>query len=176
MKTLKIVGVGLLGLIVLLGLGGLLLPRHVYVERSAFIEAPAPVLQAQVSELRNWERWSPWYKKDPAIQMAYSTPSAGAGAWYSWQSNHSEVGNGKLVLSAVTPDSIGTTMDFGMETPAYSAFHFRPQGSGTLVRWTLHTDMGANPYVRYMGLFMDQMVGKDYEEGLANLAKVSTAQ
>ncbi len=176
MKTLKTIGLALLVLVALLGLGGFLLPRHVYVERKAFIDAPATALQAQIADLRNWERWSPWHKLDPKMQITYSTPSAGQGAWYSWTSDNDQVGNGKLALTAVTPDSIGTTMDFGMETPAYSAFHFTPQDGGTVVRWTLHTDMGANPYVRYMGLFMDQMVGTDYEKGLANLAQATMAE
>ena len=40
---------------------------------------------------------------------------------------------------------------------------------GTQVTWTMNGDMGANPLYRWMGLFMDKMVGPDFDAGLANL-------
>lgn len=46
---------------------------------------------------------------------------------------------------------------------------FAPEGSATRVAWTMHGDMGGNPIARWFSLFMDGMVGKDFEAGLANL-------
>ena len=42
-------------------------------------------------------------------------------------------------------------------------------GAGTRVTWTNEGDMGANPVNRYFGLFMDRLVGPDFEGGLKNL-------
>ena len=41
-----------------------------------------------------------------------------------------------------------------------------------VVKWLLvamNGDMGANPLMRWMALFMDGMVGNDFDAGLANL-------
>jgi hypothetical protein len=34
-------------------------------------------------------------------------------------------------------------------------------------------DLGHNPLNRWFGLFMDKMVGPDFDEGLANLRRIS---
>ena len=44
-----------------------------------------------------------------------------------------------------------------------------PAGSNTNVTWTNAGDLGGNPVVRYFGLVMDSMVGKDFRAGLNNL-------
>ena len=44
-----------------------------------------------------------------------------------------------------------------------------PQDGATLVRWTMHGDMGRNPLWHWMVPLMDGMVGKDFDEGLAAL-------
>jgi hypothetical protein len=36
----------------------------------------------------------------------------------------------------------------------------------------MDSDMGANPAARYIGLMMDNMVGSDFEKGLASLKKI----
>jgi hypothetical protein len=41
--------------------------------------------------------------------------------------------------------------------------------AGTRVLWTLDTHFGANPFMRYFGLFLDTFVGPSYEQGLAQL-------
>ena len=38
------------------------------VQRSAKIEAPAPVVYAQLSDFKAWAAWSPWEGKDPAMK------------------------------------------------------------------------------------------------------------
>jgi hypothetical protein len=37
-------------------------------------------------------------------------------------------------------------------------------------------DLGANPLARYFGLWMDGMVGPDFEEGLGRLKALAEAQ
>jgi hypothetical protein len=52
-------------------------------------------------------------------------------------------------------------------------FHLEPAGPATRVTWVMHGR--ANPVMKTMGLFMnmDQMIGRDFETGLANLKRVS---
>ena len=40
---------------------------------------------------------------------------------------------------------------------------------GVELTWYINGDMGANPLMRWMGLAMDAMIGKDFERGLTRL-------
>ena len=57
--------------------------------------------------------------------------------------------------------------DFG--TTSVGALELVPEGNGTKVTWPMNGDMGNNPIYRWMTMFMDKMVGPDFEAGLANL-------
>jgi effector-binding domain-containing protein len=67
---------------------------------------------------------------------------------------------------------VKTKLDFGGEGIAYATFNLEPAEGGTKVVWSMDMDVGMNPAMRYMGLMFDTWIGKDYEEGLANLKKL----
>jgi hypothetical protein len=60
-----------------------------------------------------------------------------------------------------------TFADFGMSSSG--VLGFTPEGTGTKVSWTNEGEFGANPFMRYFGLVMDRMVGKDFAAGLSKL-------
>jgi hypothetical protein len=60
-----------------------------------------------------------------------------------------------------------------VEARNMAEFTLRPQDGATQVTWAMH---GPSPYIaKLMGIFfnMDQMIGKDFETGLANLKTAS---
>ena len=182
MKTLKKIGLGFFGLLVLLILVAFLLPGKVHVERSLVIKASAEPVFSQVNTLKNWEKWSPWHQIDPNMKLTYAGPESGQGASYSWLSNHDQVGNGKLTIQeARTNEFIKTAMDFeGMGT-SYATYNFETVPEGTKVTWGMDSNTDDMPwkfYVpsKYMNLFMDDMIGKDFEKGLNNLKAVVESQ
>lgn len=165
-------------LVVLLAVG-FLLPRQVHVERSATIDAPPGVVFANVDDLRRWEAWTPWGKdRDPTVAMTYSEPTAGKGAWFAWTSE--DLGSGKLeIVDSRAPESIDMRLSFADDPgePAKCGFTFAADSGGkTNVTWHFDADMGAWPPGRYFGLFMDKLLGGDYEQGLANLKRIAEAQ
>ncbi|MBK0403036.1 SRPBCC family protein [Adhaeribacter sp. BT258] len=173
MKLLKKLGLGFLGLIALLIAVSFLLPGKVHVERSLVMKAKAETTFNQVNNLKNWEKWSPWHQMDPNIQLTYEGPEAGVGAKYSWTSN--EVGNGALTIAeSQANQTIKTAMDFGNMGTSYAMYKFEPVEDGTKVTWSMDSDCADMPWTwyvpsKYMGLFMDDMLGKDFEKGLNNL-------
>lgn len=48
--------------------------------RTATISAPAAVVFAQVNDFHNWEAWSPYVKRDPAMKKTYEGAPSGNGA------------------------------------------------------------------------------------------------
>src|SRR5947207_2474754 len=77
-------------------------PNHYHIERSATIDAPAPVVFAQVNDFHKWEAWSPWAKLDPAMKQTYEGALAGTGATYAWAGN-SQVGEGRMTITDSHP-------------------------------------------------------------------------
>jgi len=176
MKTLKKISFGLLIVIALLVVISFFLPSKVIVKRSMVMKAPQEVIFDQVNTLKNWEKWSPWLKLDPNIKLTYEGPATGVGAKYSWASEKHDVGHGTLTISGSTPNTeVDNAMDFKDRGNSTSDFKFEKTDGGTKVTWSMETDMGMNPVGRYVGLMMDGMVGKTFEEGLNNLDKASQA-
>jgi uncharacterized protein YndB with AHSA1/START domain len=173
LKLLKWVLGIFVGLCVLLLAGGLLLPSGFKVVRSAGIAAPPDAVYALVADPRAWARWGVWTQRDPRMQISYSGPPTGAGAVWEWKSVSE--GDGRMTFTAAEPS---TRVAFDLFFPDFGStskgeIAFTPDGGGTRVVWTMNGDMGANPIYRWMGLFMDKMVGPDFDAGLANLKRLA---
>ena len=141
------------------------------VERSTVIKAPPEKVFALINDFKAWTAWSPWEKKDPAMQRSYGAVTAGKGATYGWNGN-GNVGQGSMeITDAVAPSKIELRLDFikPMEGHNTVVFTLTPQGEMTQVNWTMQ---GPTPFIGkiiHVFINMDKMVGGDFEEGLANL-------
>jgi uncharacterized protein YndB with AHSA1/START domain len=146
-------------------------PNEFRVERSTTINAPPERIYALIENFHQWGAWSPWEKLDPALQRTFSGPESGKGAGYAWVGNK-KVGSGSMeILEATPPSRVNIRLDFLKPFEAHNLtdFELEPRGNATHVTWSTH---GPSPYVtKLMGVFvsMDQLIGKDFEQGLANL-------
>jgi hypothetical protein len=164
----KILGTLIVVVVVLVGVA-YMLPRYVHVERSVVVDRPAGVVFQILNSFKHFQEWSPWVDYDPSAQVSYSGPESGVGAKMAWSGND-KVGKGSQLITASEPGArVATDLDFGGMGSAKSAFVLKGDGGGTRVTWLLDLDMGNGPIGRYMGLFMDGMIGKDYEKGLTRL-------
>ena len=170
---LKIVG-GLAATVLLLFVAGFVLPSQIHVERSVLIGAPPTQIFPLVSDFHRWDAWSPWAKIDPDAEMIIS--GTGIGQTMEWHSKDPQVGDGSQKVTAIeSPDYMKTHMDFGDQGMADATIQLTPQGDGTLVSWSLDSDVRAGvptlmqPISTYFGFMMDNMIGKEYEKGLSNL-------
>lgn len=162
-------------------IGGILIlaamrPGHFRVQRTATIHATPERIHPLISDLRQFNAWNPYEKKDPNIVGAYSGPASGAGASYAFTGNK-EVGKGAISITSAAPDVVRMrlTMLEPFECDNRVEFRLEPSGQATTVTWALE---GPLPYVaRIVHLFfdMDAMVGKDFESGLAGLKKLAEA-
>ena len=162
-------------------IGGVLIfaatrPDTFRVQRTAIVQAPAAKIYPLISDLRQFNTWNPYEKKDPNIVGAYSGPASGAGAAYAFTGNK-EVGKGAIRITSATPEVV--RMDLVMLEPFEAdnrvEFRIEPAGSATKVTWALE---GKPPFfakVIHLFLDMDSMVGKDFESGLAGLKKIAEA-
>jgi Polyketide cyclase / dehydrase and lipid transport len=150
-------------------------PDTFRVERSTTIAAPAAKLFPLINDLHQFNTWNPYARKDPAMKAGYSGPAAGPGAVFDFQGNKA-VGKGRISVTGATAPSL-VTMQLDMWEPfeGHNTVNFilAPDGAGTRVTWAMH---GPSAFItKLMGIFfnMDQMIGNDFEAGLANLKQLA---
>ena len=166
----------LVALWVLLLLVGLVLPGHYRVERSSLVAAKPDAIYPLVGDLRAWSKWGVWFARDPAMQISYSPVTNEVGSWSQWKSKSQ--GDGKMTISTLRPlEDFEYQMEFtDMGMVSRGTMALSPgQGGTTRVVMSMEGDLGRSPLNRWFGLFMDKLVGPDFEAGLANLKRLSEA-
>ncbi len=180
MKILKKIALGLLIIIALLVIGSFFISPKSHVERSIVINASDSVVFSKINNLKAFVTWMPWAKMDPATQMEFYGPESGIGHGYAWKSD--KMGNGKMTIAESIPNTrIAMNMEFEGMGNSVAAFDFAKEAAGVKVTWALDSNGDGMPaYMmvphKYFSLFMDQMVGGDFEKGLADLKALSEAK
>ncbi len=83
------------------------------VERTALINASPGAVYGLLVNLKTYDSWMIWNQIDPNMKKQYGDTTEGSGAWYKWQSNNPNVGNGKLtILEAIPPQKVVTLLEF----------------------------------------------------------------
>ena len=148
-----------------------ILPGKVRVERATVIEAAPDKVFELVNSFENFNRWSPWYERDPDGDYRIEGPGQGVGARMTWASDKPDVGAGSQeIVESVPTRLVRTKLDFGDMGDANAFFQIEPRGDErTHLVWGFDTELGLNPVSRYFGLMFDRWIGADYEHGLAKL-------
>lgn len=151
-------------------------PSEFSITRSLKIDAPPAVVAGFINDFHAWDKWSPWDAMDPNQKKTYEGPASGVGAITAWKGE--KTGEGKMTLTEAAPTHTNIKLEFikPMSSTNETVFKFQPEGSSTLVTWTMsgkHDFMG-----KAFSLFMDmdKMVGADFEKGLANLKPLAEAE
>ena len=153
-------------------------PAHFHIERSASIAASPETIYPHLADFHQWEAWSPWEKLDSSMVKTMTGEPMAVGSDYHWAGT-GEVGEGRMTLTAAQPpSSLTIKLDFikPFEATNTTLFTLDPEGEGTKVAWIMEGENGF--MAKAMGLFMnmDQMVGGDFEKGLAALKQVAEAE
>lgn len=140
------------------------------------MQAPPKTVFATVADFNTFEKWSPWAALDPAMKKEIK--GEGKGATYDWTGND-KVGQGRMTITnLVEPSKIDIKLEFKspFESVAETGWNFAADGQGTKATWWM---TGHNNFMsKAFGLFMnmEEMIGKDYEKGLAALKPIVEAK
>lgn len=163
--------IGLIGIVCLFLIVGFFLPAEYKVERSTNIKAEPQQIFERFNTLEHWKEWMVWIRRDPAMTVEFDGPASGVGATMSWKSESQ--GSGSLTLDeSVAGKHVTYTLSFPDYPPSKGRLEITPGADGHTVSWSDEGNMGASPINRYFGLFLDGLIGPDFEEGLANLKEV----
>jgi uncharacterized protein YndB with AHSA1/START domain len=150
-------------------------PKKYNVHRSITIQKVRPEVFQYLKLMRNQDHWSPWMKRDPGMKQTFTGEDGNIGFMTQWESDHKQVGHGEQEIVKLEENRrIESALRFLKPWKSESSGYFDLQDldGGTKVTWVFH---GTNkPPMNVMMLFynMDKAVGKDFEEGLAQLKKV----
>ncbi len=142
--------------------------------RTRTISSAPEKLFPLIDNLRQMNSWNPYALRETSGTARYSGPERGEGATFHFAGSKSGSGHIEVIesrpnstvtlrLAMVKPFKVDNTVEFTLE----------PKGAATDVTWAMH---GKQPLLgKVMALFIncDKMMGRDFEEGLANLAKIA---
>ncbi|MGV3630347.1 MAG: SRPBCC family protein [Bacteroidota bacterium] len=175
MKILKRIGITLLVLVALFFLVAAFVKKDYAVEREIVINKPKQEVFDYIKMLKNQDNYSVWSTMDPNMKKSYRGTDGQVGFVSAWDSKKEDVGTGEQEIKKITE---GKRMDFELRfikpfeatEQAYMTTESEGENS-TKVKWGFDGHM---PYpMNIMLLFMDMedMIGKDLENGLKNLKK-----
>ena len=149
-------------------------PNDFRVQRSASIKAPPEKIFPHINDLHAFNTWNPFNKKDPNIKGSYSGAANGPGSAYAFEGNK-DVGRGRIEITDSRPASevrMNLHILAPMEGRNVVEFTLHPKGDSTSVTWAIQ---GPMPYLsKVFSLFcdMDAMIGREFENGLADLKTI----
>jgi hypothetical protein len=172
MKGFKIVVLTVLALVTVILITAAFMKRDYSVTRSIIIQRELSPVFMYLKSLKSQNDWSVWGKRDPNMTSEFIGEDGTEGCISKWKGND-EVGEGEQeMMKIVEGKRIENELRFKTpwESTSKAIFTTVPiDDSSTQVSWILE---GTMPYPsNIMSLFMnmDEMIGKDFEEGLANL-------
>jgi len=173
MKFLKI----LLSIIVVLAIiiiaGSFFLPKSYSVNRTITINAPDSVIYKNIADYNEFYKWNAWSKMDPQAKVTITGTIAQPGHLYQW--NGEKSGTGQMKINKVeTNQMVDMELKFikPMESVADTRFDIEKDATGNKVIWTMSGE-SKGIINKWFCLFMDKMIGKDFENGLKSLKEKS---
>jgi hypothetical protein len=147
-------------------------PKRVFVEREILIAKPVKMIRTKLVDFKYFnENWNPWMDLDPAMIITYHGEAGVPGHSYQWDGNK-KVREGKMLYESTQGDTVFMKVMFGKDGKmgkADAALVVSETEGGTIVKWTMHSEIGfiQRPFMLFVN--MDKMVGELYENGLEKL-------
>lgn len=149
-------------------------PDEYTVTRTATYNAPPEVVFEQINDFKKWDAWSPWAKLDPNMKVTHSGSPSGKGASYAWVGNN-DVGEGRMTITESHPAShVKIDLEFlkPFEAKNVTEFLLKPEAGKTNVTWNMNGKHNVISKAMCLVVSMDQMMGPDFEKGLAQMKSV----
>ncbi len=135
------------------------------VERSRNINAPANLVFEQISNLKNWEKWSPWKEKDSSLVFEYSKSSDKEGDYFRFIDENENPQ--KLTNLTLNPDSLIIQSIGNQQQIQNFTWNIIPQEKGVKLVWKTEGELPLTQ--RFYAKQMDAMIGPMLTRGLERI-------
>ncbi|MFC0605554.1 SRPBCC family protein [Winogradskyella pulchriflava] len=164
-----------LAIIVLIVLLALIAPKTYNVSRSITVNKPVSEVFNYLKFIKNQDEWSPWKKKDPNMKQEHIGTDGQVGFVAKWEGNK-EVGTGEQEITGITENkSVNSQLRFYKPWKSQSDAYLTVKeldANSTKVVWGFSGVNKPPSNIFFLFFNMDKTVGKDFEEGLADLKRI----
>jgi effector-binding domain-containing protein len=170
MKVLKVLGIGLILIVLIWLLISLFLSSTVIIERSQYINSKQKVVFSQVNSLHIISVWSYRHLIDYDMESTFEGPETGVGAIYKWNSSNELVGKGSMEIVASEPFSkVSTKVIYEGIDPIDGEWVLEKAKYGNAdITGRMRIDVGFMGRV-FPGLMLDGWLGPEIEKSLKKL-------
>jgi len=170
---IKKILLGIVGVIVLLLIVAIFVPKKYSLERQIVINKPAVEVFNYIKYLKNQDEYSKWASMDPNMKKTYTGTDATPGFVSAWESNNKDVGKGEQkILSITDGKQVDYELHFIEPFEGLAKSYIKTEDNGnktTTVKWGLSSEMPYPMNLVRLCMSIEDMLGKDLETGLTNL-------
>ncbi len=153
----------------------LVAPKEYAVEREVVINCPKEQVFEYVKSLRMQDEWSVWGDLDPDAVYTYTGVDGTVGFISAWEGNK-DVGKGEQeIVNIVEGERVDFELRFVEPFASTADVYITTESlseSETLVKWGMSGKMPFPTNLFLLVMNMDKSIGKDFEQGLANLKMI----
>lgn len=153
----------------------LVAPKEYAVEREVVINCPKEQVFEYVKSLRMQDEWSVWGDLDPDAVYTYTGVDGTVGFISAWEGNK-DVGKGEQeIINIVEGERVDFELRFVEPFASTADVYITTESlseSETLVKWGMSGKMPFPTNLFLLLMNMDKSIGKDFEQGLANLKMI----
>ncbi len=166
-KILFYIGLAVVTFVVTLTLLSQRLDSAYMIEKDILIEGSIDDVFKQVGDLKNWQNWSPWKKKDPSLEYTFEgEKSDSAGSVMKWKSASNGAGSVTL-LQVSSPNVVSYKLQF-------DDWSNQPTGEISLIKmvdqvkvvWTMRGERGFVDKIFWTLFKAEAALNEDFELGL----------
>lgn len=135
--------------------------------KSIEINKPLDEVYAVLSDVNQWNNWSPWACLESNVKMTYAKDEKTGYTTLKWDGKL--IGAGDMIVVSKTPTRIDYKLVFHRPYQSKSDvwFEFKDLGSKTLVSWGMISHLPF--FMFFLKKMMMAYIGSDYVRGLARL-------
>lgn len=174
MSILKRILRVILGIIVLLLIVAIFVPKDYAIVKEIVINKPVAEVFNYVKYLKNQDNYSKWNQIDPGMKKVYTGTDGTIGFIYAWDSQNKNAGKGAQEITAIDENKrvdVEIRFEKPMEGTNQASVITTPVDSAkTKVEWGFY-GKASYPF-NLMNLCMNALVGGDLQTNLENLKKV----
>lgn len=143
---------------------GSLLPSSLSIVKSIVINAPEERIAAEINQMENWKGWFPPLKEGTSTMQILSPAEADL--------LKENGGAMKLKFNYKGQDSTSFVISSPTGSVANYVFLLAKESTGIRVSLVVNTELKWYPWQKIRGVFMDKVLGPQYETALHNLKTV----
>ncbi|MFN9108975.1 MAG: hypothetical protein ACK5XN_02690 [Bacteroidota bacterium] len=163
-KKIKLILVGIAGLIFLFTIIGLLIPSSVKISRGIIVNRDSATVAKLVGDVKSWPEWMIWLRSGEGSFVKFSNEgTVSAVKWYTFNPK----GSGEIELLGKGDELFRLRHHFPGLNVAEGGIRLRSVSTTqTEILWMLEYPLKWYPWERFEGIFLDGILGQSLEASL----------